>query len=65
MNGDVFNKDFYDKMMETHNDVKYIKNAVPLIEKRVDTLEKDKIKVVTAGGVLGALVAFCVKLWPK
>ena len=32
---------------------------------RVDTLEKDKIKVVTAGGVLGALVALCVKMWPK
>ena len=68
----MFDKEFYDKLMETHHDVKNIlawneahqkqddaRHAD--IDKRIGSLENSRLKVVGGASVLGAVVALVVK----
>lgn len=69
---DMFNKDFYDKMMEMHTDVKYIAKWIEEHKKdddevhtkfdgRIKVLENDRLKVIGGASVLGVVGGFFTK----
>lgn len=59
-----FDKEFYDKMMEVHNNSKYVKAWIQeheesderihaLLDNRVKVLENDRMKIIGAAGAVG------------
>lgn len=72
----MFNKDFYDRMMEMHTDVKYIAKWIEEhkkeddvahgdINSRLKVLEADRFKVIGGAGVLGIVGGFFTKWFLK
>jgi putative NADH-flavin reductase len=77
MSGDpMFDKDFYDKMMEVHTNMKHLrdwaekhdandKQVHEKLDERVKSLEDDRLKVVGGAGVLGVFGGFLAKWFLK
>lgn len=72
----MFDKDFYDKMMEVHTDLKYMKTWTEThdandkevhksLNIRVKVLEDDRLKVIGVAGFLGVITAFLTSLFHK
>ena len=72
----LFNQDFYDKMLEVHTDIKYIKTWIEEhkveddtrhdgMDARIKSIEDDRFKIVGGATVLGIIGGFLTKLFFK
>lgn len=72
----MFDQDFYDRMMEMHTDVKYMRawakehdesddRTHDRLDRRIKTLEEDRAKVIGGAGVLGIIGGFLTKWFLK
>ena len=72
----MFDKDFYDKMMETHTNVKYMRNWIQehkteddsrheKLDNRLKIIEGDRLKIIGGASVFGVIGGFLAKWFLK